>query len=377
MRVSLLFIVFVAIQLTSCQYQRKSNNPAKAIALKPPLGKPKIIALHPAQHDSISVVAVGDIMLGTAYPSKNNLPPNGAKNSFKNAINQLRSADLTFGNLEGTLLNEGPPMNYKLHFKTTGYLFRMRESYGKVLQDAGFKVLSLANNHIGDFGDAGRTSTMRVLDSLGIQFGGLLVHPVAIFEIKGITYGFCAFAASGLTLSIFDMKTSASTISELKRQCDIVIVSFHGGAEGSQFEHVPFKNEQFNTEWRGDVHAFAHNAIDAGADLVFGNGPHVSRAMELYKKRLIDYSLGNFCTYRCVSVAGVCGYAPLLKVYVNRKGEFLKGHITSYKQTHNNGLEADTLNRAVQRIKALTATDFPQSGLEISDDGEVLTAGKD
>ncbi len=99
----------------------------------------------------------------------------------------------------------------------------------------------------------------------------------------------------------------------LKQQCDIVIVSFHGGGEGTGFEHVPFKIESYNNEKRGDVHAFAHNAIDAGADLILGNGPHVCRAMELYKNRLIAYSLGNFCTYRSVSVEGIGGLAPLLE----------------------------------------------------------------
>jgi len=88
------------------------------------------------------------------------------------------------------------------------------------------------------------------------------------------------------------------------------LVSFHGGGEGVGFEHVPFVMETFVNEKRGDVNAFAHAAVDAGADLVFGNGPHVCRALELYNDRLIAYSLGNFCTYTNVSVAGSCGYAP-------------------------------------------------------------------
>ncbi|MGZ3928244.1 MAG: CapA family protein, partial [Mucilaginibacter sp.] len=113
--------------------------------------------------------------------------------------------------------------------------------------------------------------------------------------------------------------------------------------------------------------------IDAGADIVLGNGPHVSRAMEKYKGRLIAYSLGNFCTYKSVSVAGVCGMAPLLKVYLNKKGEFLNGNIISFRQTHEKGLIRDTLNRVVKRIKLLTAKDFPESGLDIDDDGSVTS----
>ncbi|MBD1365531.1 hypothetical protein IDJ77_17075 [Mucilaginibacter sp. ZT4R22] len=78
--------------------------------------------------------------------------------------------------------------------------------------------------------------------------------------------------------------------------------------------------------------------------------------MELYKNRLIAYSLGNFCTYRSVSVAGICGLAPMLKLRINKKGQFLSGQIVSYKQSHDKGLLPDTLNRASRRIKTLTET---------------------
>ncbi len=323
--------------------------------------------------DSLSIIAVGDIMLGTSYPDNKTLPPDSAKGSFKNAINELHNADITFGNLEGTLLDTGAPAYFKLHQLSKSYMFKSPVSYGRVLKDAGFNVLSLANNHIGDFGDPGRVSTMKALDSLGIEHGGQIRHPSSIFKINGIIYGFCAFAPNSQTLSIFDLKHAAQIIRDLKQQCNVVIVSFHGGGEGEFYEHVSCTNESFNNEKRGDVHAFARNAVDAGADLVFGNGPHVCRAMELYKNRLIAYSLGNFCTYKCVSVAGICGLAPMLKVYVNKKGEFLSGRIISFKQTHYSGLEADTLNRAAKRIALLTRLDFEEPGLSVLDDGEITT----
>ncbi len=311
--------------------------------------------------NAVCIAAVGDIMLGTSYPDNTTLPPDGAINSFKNAIDELRSANVSFGNLEGSLLDTGTAAGFKLHFKSKGYLFRMPRAYGQVLKDAGFDVLSVANNHIGDFGEAGRKSTTHTLDSLGIAYGGLRTNPAAIFKRGSLTYGFCAFAPSGETLSIFDLKGAANIIRQLKQQCDIVLVSFHGGNEGTGNEHVPFTNEFFNTEPRGNVHCFAHNAIDAGADLVFGNGPHVCRGMEIYKDRLIAYSLGNFCTYKCVSVSGNNGFAPLLKIYVDRKGTYLSARIISYKQTHFEGLQRDTLNSAYETMKALTAADFPQS----------------
>ncbi|WP_183561968.1 CapA family protein [Mucilaginibacter sp. SP1R1] len=326
----------------------------------------------PIKRDSFCVAAVGDIMLGTSYPDSTTLPPDSARNSFKTVKPDLAGADITFGNLEGSLLDRGAPAHYKLHQKSKAYLFRMPTRYASVLKDAGFNVVSLANNHIGDFGENGRNSTIKTLDSLGIHYAGLAVKPSTVFEVNGIKYGFCSFAPNANTVSIHDLKGATQIISELKQRCDIVIVSFHGGGEGIDFEHVPCAVESYIGEKRGDVHAFAHNAIDAGADLIFGNGPHVNRAMEMYKNRLIAYSLGNFCTYKCVSVSGICGMAPLLKVYVNKKGEFLSGRIISFKQAHDRGLIRDTLNHAMLRIRMLTQTDFPAAGLSISDSGHIM-----
>ena len=360
----------VILLLSACQSQPKPLPQA----YHPPIKKPAPVKRDTIPRDSFCIAAVGDIMLGTSYPTKYTLPPDSAKGSFKNVITELRSADVTFGNLEGTLLDRGAPAHYKLHLLSKGYLFRSPTSYGGVLKDAGFKVVSLANNHIGDFGEPGRISTMAVLDSLGINYGGQVSHPTSVFKINGVTYGFCAFAPNAYTLPILELKNVTKIIKELKQQCDVVIVSFHGGAEGAGFEHVPFKMESFHSEKRGNVHKFAHTAIDAGADLVFGNGPHVCRAMELYNGRLIAYSLGNFYTYTSVSVAGVCGLAPILKVNINKNGEFLSGKILSAKQTHNDGLQLDTLNKAATRIKQLTETDFPLSGLNISADGKISIA---
>jgi poly-gamma-glutamate capsule biosynthesis protein CapA/YwtB (metallophosphatase superfamily) len=329
----------------------------------------------PVTPDSVCIAAVGDIMLGTSYPNNTTLPPDSAINSFKNVIDEFSGADITFGNLEGTLLDEGTPARYKMHQVTKAYLFRMPQSYSDVLKDAGFNVLSLANNHVGDFGEKGRINTMKVLDSSGIQYGGQLSHPAAIFNIKGIKYGFCAFAPNSNTVPMLDLKNTREVIQDLKQQCDIVIVSFHGGGEGPQFEHVPFKGESFANEKRGNVHVFAHTAIDAGADLVLGNGPHVCRAMEIYNNRLIAYSLGNFCTYKSVSVEGVCGIAPVLKVYLNKKGEFLNGRIIANKQTHEKGLVPDSLNTAIEKIRSLTEIDFPEAGLSIDDDGRIIKTG--
>ncbi|MES2266469.1 MAG: CapA family protein [Bacteroidota bacterium] len=323
---------------------------------------------------AITIAAVGDIMLGSSYPDSTFLPADSAKASFKYALKHLQQADITFGNLEGVLLDTGAPVGYKLRFQHKGYLFRMPVKYGGIFKDAGFNVLSVGNNHSNDFDRAGRRSTIKTLDSLGIHTAGFKSHPSKSFTKNGVKYGFCAFSPNGQTVSLLQIANAKSIISNLKANNDIVIVSFHGGGEGADYEHVPDTTEIFKGENRGNLRVFTHAAIDAGADVILGNGPHVARAMELYKKRIIAYSLGNFVTYKGVSVSGVCGLAPLLRIRINKKGEFLNGQIASYRQNHQTGLLPDTLNRAALRIKALTEADFTRPGLNISSAGAITLA---
>lgn len=359
--------LLILATLSSCVFRQ----PEAATAIK----KPDVQAIKPSpantRHDTLCIAAVGDIMLGTSYPNQSTLQPDSARHSFDAALTDLQQADVTMGNLEGTLLNGGIPANFKMHQKSTPYFFRMPTYYAGVFKQAGFDLLSLANNHIADFGDRGRYTTMRVLDSVGIAYGGQVSRPDTVITINGVKYGFCAFAPNAQTLPITDMRFVKQEVSTLKSRSDIVIVSFHGGGEGPAFEHVTRQMESFMGVKRGNVYQFAHTAVDAGADMVLGNGPHVNRAVELYKGRLIAYSLGNFCTYKCVSVEGVSGLSALLKIYVNKKGEFLNGRLIPFKQTHADGLVRDSSFRVIDRIKQLTDTDFPASGLNISLDGVI------
>ena len=328
--------------------------------------------INAAKDTTVTIAAVGDIMLGSSYPDSTFLPPDNAKDFFKPALAELRKADIAFGNLEGVLLDTGAPVGYKLKFKHKGYLFRMPVEYGAILKDAGFDVLSVGNNHSNDFDLAGRKSTIKTLDSLGIYTAGYKSHPFKTFIRNGVRYGFCAFSPNGQTVSLLAIDNAKKIVSRLKANNDVVIVSFHGGAEGADYEHLPDTAEIFKGENRGDLRVFTHAVIDAGADLVLGSGPHVARGIELYKNRVIAYSLGNFATYKGVSVSGVCGLAPLLKVRISKAGKFMSGQIVSYRQQHYKGLQIDTLNLAALRIKTLTAADFSRPGLTISSSGNVF-----
>lgn len=319
--------------------------------------------------DLISIIGTGDIMLGSNYPSEAKLPVHDGKHLLDNVKDILRDADVTFGNLEGSFLNKGG--NAK-KCKSGCYFFRMPDRYVNYLLDAGYDVMSIANNHLGDFGQPGRDNTQKVLKEAGINYAGLKdVCETSRFEINGVKYGFAAFAPNTGTVSIKDIPTAKRIVESLEKDCDIVIVSFHGGAEGKAHNRVPKKQETFYGENRGDVHAFAHAVIDAGADVVFGHGPHVVRAAELYKDRFIIYSLGNFCTAGDFSISGISGYAPMVKVYTDKEGRFVKGQIYSAIQKDKTGPVMDNNHSAAKEIKRLMELDFPKTNLVISDEGTI------
>jgi poly-gamma-glutamate capsule biosynthesis protein CapA/YwtB (metallophosphatase superfamily) len=355
----------LAAGLSSCG---KPNNSAKDIKEDAVIGvESKQTETNPnsrpkePKEELYSIIGVGDIMMGTNYPSSSSLPPDDGKNMLDDVKDILSSADVTFGNLEGTLLNSGGTPKKCLNPENC-VAFRMPEHYAGHLKDAGFDLLSTANNHSGDMGVEGRESTASTLEKYGIKYAGYLTSPsYTIYEKDGIKYGFTAFAPNTGTNSLHDLKKAARIVSELEKKCDIVIVSFHGGAEGTGAQHVTRKTEMFLEEDRGNVYKFAHTVVDAGADIVFGHGPHVSRGIEVYNGRLIAYSLGNFCTYKKFGLSGALGVAPILKVYVDKSGRFKKYGITSIKQVKGGIPVIDENNTAAKIIEKLSMDDFGKS----------------
>jgi hypothetical protein len=319
------------------------------------------------QPDTISIIGVGDIMMGTNYP-EDKLPPNDGLHILKNVDTVLRNADVTFGNLEGTLLDDGG-VPKKCNDPKVCYAFRTPVRYVKNLVNAGFDIVSLANNHAGDMGDPGRISTMKTLSQANILHAGQLAQPTVIFEKDSVKYGLAAFSPNSNCVDINDLDGAIEIVKRLDSISDVVIVSFHGGAEGAQYQNVPRTNELYYGENRGDVYKFSHALIDAGADIVFGHGPHVTRAIEVYKERFIAYSLGNFATYRGISVNGVNGLAPIIKVYTDPTGKFFYGKIIPTYQTYESGVRIDPQNQVIKKIQELTKKDFPESQIHIDENG--------
>ena len=311
------------------------------------------------------------MMIGTDYP-ENHLPDDDGVGFLAGVAPWLWSADIAFGNLEGVLVDGGEP-GKKCSNPKACYLFRSPGRYAFHYRAAGFDVLSLANNHARDFGEEGRTATMRTLANAGIHHSGR-EGDFASFEEKGLRVAVLAYAVTKNSNMLLDYALSERTVRDFAATHDIVIVSFHGGAEGRDVTRLPFADEEYYGEPRGDVVRFARMVVDAGADLVIGHGPHVVRAMERYKDRLIAYSLGNFATYYGISVAGIKGIAPILIATLDEEGRFVEGEIISTRQLRPAGPSLDPQGRALKMIRGLSVEDFGNPGLTFHADGRITPA---
>ena len=322
---------------------------------------------------AVVIIGTGDIMLGTNYPSESYLPPGKDCSPLLSPVHEvLQSGDLLFGNLEGGFCSEGGTPK-KCKDPLTCYVFRMPDHFLSCIVEAGYDVLSVANNHVNDFGPAGRASTAALLDSFDIRYAGFVTHPWTLFEKEGVSYGFAAFAPNKGCMDMKDYDRAAEITAMLDSMADVVIISFHGGAEGKDHQHVVRGDEEYLGYNRGSVYYFAHRVVDAGADVVFGHGPHVTRALELYRDRLICYSLGNFATYRRFNLSGPNGIAPIVKVRVDREGNFLRGEVVPIYQPGEGGPRIDPAARATAKLKTLTEIDFPDHELVVDSDGILWT----
>lgn len=315
----------------------------------------------------LRIRAAGDLMLGTTVP-EGHLPPEGGGSVIAAVRPLLEDADLTFVNLEGPLCDTGKTT--KCRSPANCYAFRSPTSFGDYLKEAGVDVVSTANNHSGDFGEECRRATESTLDTLGIAWSGP-PGSVATVERNGLKIGLVAFHTSAGCNHLNNLPTATAMVKQTAATHDIVIVSFHGGAEGGKALHVPAGREMFFGEDRGDLRVFTHAVVDAGAHLVLGHGPHVARAMEFYQGRLIAYSMGNFATYGRFNLKGPQGLGMILEVELDSRGGFSNGRILPTKQVGAGITQPDPAANVVSLVRKLTTEDFPDTGARIADDGRL------
>jgi hypothetical protein len=331
-------------------------------------------AAPPTPEGELVIAAVGDIMLGSTFPDTTgaSLPPEDGANLLDEVAPTLKAADLAIGNLEGPLY-DGTEPSAKCAHKAEGtcYAFRVPVRYAKLLADAGFAAMGVANNHANDFGSAGQQSSIIALTAVGIAESGA-PGVVAHMMVKGKKVSYVAFATYPQFNNALDVASATSLIQDEARNADFVIVSYHGGAEGADRQHVPNGHEMFLGEDRGDLRTFTHAMIDAGAAFVFGHGPHVVRGMEIYKGHLIAYSLGNFATYGHINLRGVNGLSLVLSARLAKDGSFLGGTIYPVYQEYPGGPHADAKGRVLDVVRSLSQTDFGKGAVIVTDDGRIV-----
>lgn len=243
----------------------------------------------PEKNESICLVAVGDIML-SRYVSQKIKEHDDPGYPFTEVEWFLRSGDIAFGNLEG-------PITPGRQIKVPEMVFRADPCMALALKEAGFNMLSLANNHIPDFGRQGILDTIQYLDGAEIKYVGAgrnegEAYAPKYLQVKGVKLAFLAFndpavvpdsyrAGDGPGTAVLDHEKMITAIKEAAINSDFTVVSLHAGTEYTfEPDHIQVR--------------FARLAIDAGADLVLGSHPHVVQKVERYNDKYILYSLGNF-----------------------------------------------------------------------------------
>ncbi len=323
----------------------------------------------PEPEPYVTIAAVGHIVLGTSYPPKRPaLPPDSGKNIFEPTKEILSGADIAFGNLAAPLSDRGSTK--KKVDNVNVFAFRTPSAYTKLLKEAGFDVLNAANNHILDFGMQAYQDTLKNLDVFGIGHVGRKGE-IWRKEVNGIKVAVLGFTQpyNDFFASHHNIQSAADTIRQAKSKNDIVVVGFHGGTEGKGSLHTPRKPEYLGGEYRGEVVKLAHALVDAGADLVVGFGPHLPRAIEIYKGKVIDYALGNSLTYGPFNLQGECGLSLILQVKLNRKGELVEGKIVPLKVFPPGIPRPDETKATLKHLRVLSKEDFPESYPDIDDQG--------
>lgn len=248
----------------------------------------------PELEPEVSMLAVGDIMLGRGVENLASVSPQGLDYPFALTGEFTKSTDLTFGNLESPLFTPPTSLSSSTQALTPeeGYLFRADPGYAMALKKAGFNILSFANNHSFDYGVNGVLSTVKSLSEAGIEVAGAGESPGAtiFLEKNGLNLALVAATQvvtrdpenAGTYVALFDSERILHQIREARLRADLVIVALHWGDE----------YQSASSKWQED---WVAQASAAGADLILGAHPHVVGPFEVLNHRtVIAYSLGNF-----------------------------------------------------------------------------------
>jgi hypothetical protein len=323
-----------------------------------------LVVLGPAEAagpHAVSISGAGDIAMA---PSGS-----GGVSFFDAGVRKALRADISLGNLEGTLATGGAS---KCGAESTDcFAFRAPPSYARALKRAGFTIMNLANNHALDYGEQGQAETLAALRRVGLRYTGRPAE-IAVLKRAGTRVAFVGFAPYPWAQDLLDIEAAVDLVRKADRKADVVVVTMHAGAEGSDHQRVRPGTETFLGEPRGNVVAFSHAVVRAGADLVVGHGPHVLRGIEWYRGRIIAYSLGNFLGNGTLNVDGVSGQAAILRTTLRRDGSWVEGKLVPVQLTPGGLPRVDSHRAALAIVRKLSRTDFGRNAVRVSPTGTLL-----
>ena len=323
----------------------------------------------PTPAKTITLQWVGDMAMSTQL----GLPPGGVDRALAPIAGTLRDADLTLGNLEGTLSVGGISKCGTTGTASSGtcFAFQAPPSTAVALRRLGFDLVNQANNHAQDFGPSGHAQTTAALKRAGIAWTG---DPgqITYLSTQGVRVAFLGFAPYTNTSDLLDIPRAESMVRTAARHAAIVVVIIHAGAEGADQLHTPTGTQYFLGENRGNARRFAHAVISAGASVVLGSGPHVIRGVQDDGGHLIAYSLGNFIGYHTLSGGGVLNDSGIIRVTLS----VATGRATAARWipvTLDGGLPRRTRGDGDAPLVAqLSREDFPRSHFHIRPDGRFV-----
>jgi hypothetical protein len=311
-----------------------------------------------AKPATVTIVAVGDMAMVRS--------PDGGASFFSRHVRRKLAGDVVLGNLEGTLTTVGSSKCGPA--STDCFAFRAPPSYARLLERAGFTIVSVANNHAYDYGRAGQAQTLAALGAANLRWTGR-PGQITILHAGGLRVAVLGFAPYAWAQSLTDVPAATRLVRRASRKADLVVVAMHAGAEGADHQHVPKGSETFLGENRGDPRVFSHAVVNAGADLVVGSGPHVLRGMEWYHGRLIAYSMGNFLGDGTLVIDGVLGVSGILRVILRADGSLARADLVAIRLVRSGVPVLDDAGTAYGHVRLLSRDDFGRGAVRVAQGG--------
>jgi poly-gamma-glutamate capsule biosynthesis protein CapA/YwtB (metallophosphatase superfamily) len=275
--------------------------------------------------------------------------------------------DLVIGNLEGTLAVGGTP---KCSGGVGCFTFRGSPDWATTLRSTGFMVMNVANNHALDYGPEAQRETLQALRRARLLHQGL-PGQITYVRAASVNVALIGCAPYPWSQSLLDVHGTERLVRKATRHADVVLVYMHAGAEGIGAEHVRGDDETYLGEPRGNAQEFAHAMIRAGADLVFGSGPHVLRGIEWYEGRVIAYSLGNLAGTDTLNTDGSLGDSALLRLTLDARGRFKAGSIVPLRLVNPGTPRFDRGGATIASIRGLSHEDFGARAIRIAASGRI------